>query len=179
LGLVCSSIPFTYWLLCGGTLGTRLDSPSECPSNSAPLGFLMRGIASLGGAAVPLNLILLGNSLTSGPDWQALPVRCAVAIVVAKMILMPCFGLATSAVLDMALGDNGLGWIRLRDPCDEVFYLAAVAVTATPTANNLLLMTELAGGNKKAMSTCIFAQYLVAPLVLTMTLTVSIVVLRL
>ena len=45
------------------------------------------------------------------------------------------------------------------DPCDEVFYLAVVAVTATPTANNLLLMTELAGGNKAAMSTCIFLQY--------------------
>ena len=179
LGLCCSSIPLTYWLLCGGTLGTRLEDAADCPSNDAPLGFLTRGIASLGGAAVPLNLILLGNSLTSGPDWTALPVRCAAAIVVSKMILMPCFGLATSVLLDQVLGDDGLQWIALRDPCDEVLYLAAVAVTATPTANNLLLMTELAGGNKKAMSTCIFAQYLVAPLVLTLTLTVSIAVLRL
>ena len=77
-----------------------------------------------------------------------------------------------SIFLDFAIGDDGLGWVSLRDPCDEVFYLAVVAVTATPTANNLLLMTELAGGNKAAMSTCIFLQYLVAPLVLTITLTV-------
>lgn len=78
----------------------------------------------------------------------------------------------------LPLATAGLLWINLKDPCDEVFYLAAVAVTATPTANNLLLMTELAGGNKKAMSTSIFAQYLVAPLVLTFTLTLSIIILR-
>lgn len=94
------------------------------------------------------------------------------------MLLMPCLGLATSLLLDRTLGDEGLNVIRLRDPCDEVFYLAAVAVTATPTANNLLLMVELAGGNKKAMSTSIFSQYLAAPVVLTFSLTISIILLR-
>ena len=97
--------------------------------------------------------MLLGNSLTSGPDWSQLPLRCASGIVLCKMVLMPCFGLGMSIFLDFAIGDDGLGWVSLRDPCDEVFYLAVVAVTATPTANNLLLMTELAGGNKAAMPT--------------------------
>lgn len=72
LGTVCSSLPPLYWLLCGGTYGERVDA-EDCPTNDAVLGFLTRGIAGLGNAAVPLNLILLGNSLTAGPDWNALP----------------------------------------------------------------------------------------------------------
>ena len=55
-----------------------------------------------------------------------------------------------------------------------MFYLAAAAVTATPTANNMMVMIEVAGGDKTAMATAIFSQYLVAPLVLTGSLTIII-----
>ena len=113
-GLVCSSVPPFYWLLCGGEFGQRLAEPTECPTNEAVLGFLTRGIAALGEAAVPLNLMLLGNSLTSGPDWSQLPLRCASGIVLCKMVLMPCFGLGMSIFLDFAIGDDGLGWVSLR-----------------------------------------------------------------
>jgi len=180
LGAICSSLPPTFYLFCGGTYGESLPAGQTCPADNAILGFLTKGLSNLGDAAVPLNLILLGNSLTSGPDWEALPLRCAIGIMICKMVIMPCVGLGTSAVIDIALGPDfgGLGWLRLRDPCDEVLYLACVAVTATPTANNLLVMTELAGGNKAAMSTSIFLQYLAAPLILTASLTVSIVVMR-
>jgi hypothetical protein len=56
----------------------------------------------------------------------------------------------------------------------QAFYLAAVSVASTPTANTVILLVELASGPqaKQAMSTAIFAQYLVAPLVLTITLTI-------
>ena len=94
-----------------------LPAGETCPTDDAPLGFLTRGLAALGDAAVPLNLILLGNSLTSGPDWSALPARCAAAICVAKMVLMPLFGISISRLLDVTLGDDGAGWIALRDPC--------------------------------------------------------------
>ena len=53
----------------------------------------------------------------------------------------------------------------------KVFYIAACAVAATPTANNMMVMTEIAGGNGAAMSTAIFVQYMVAPVVLTFSLT--------
>jgi hypothetical protein len=51
---------------------------------------------------------------------------------------------------------------------------AASAVSATPSANNLMVMVELSGGNRAAMSTSIFTQYMAAPLVLPITLTASV-----
>ena len=76
----------------------------------------------------------------------------------------------------MSTGDQGLQAYALKDPLDIVFYLAATALAATPTANTIVLLTELAGGNRAAMSTSLFAQYLVTPLLLTVILTVAIIV---
>ena len=62
----------------------------------------------------------------------------------------------------------------------QVFYLAAVSVASTPTANTVVLLVELSCGQraKAAMSTAIFVQYLVAPFVLTVTLTIVVAVLH-
>ncbi|KAL1507342.1 hypothetical protein AB1Y20_008188 [Prymnesium parvum] len=177
-GLICSSLPPTYYLLCGGTFNSRLSTTETCPTPDAYLGFLTRGIAQIGNAAVPLNLILLGNSLSKGPDWKALPVRCNVGIVVAKMVVMPALAVALMVTLDKTLGDDGSGYLPFKDPFDEVFYLAAAAVTATPTANNMMVMIEVAGGDKTAMATAIFSQYMVAPVLLTGTLTLIITILQ-
>ena len=57
----------------------------------------------------------------------------------------------------------------------EPLYLAALVVTATPSANNLMVMTELAAGDRNAMSTVIFTQYLAAPILLTLTVTTFII----
>ena len=173
-GLLCSSLPPSYYLLCGGEYNTQLSGTQTCPMPNALLGFFTRAVAQIGDAAVPLNLILLGNSLSKGPDWNALPVRCNVGIVVAKMLLMPTFAVSLMLLLDFI--DKNTGFLPLKDPYDEVFYLAAAAVTATPTANNMMVMIEVAGGDKTAMATAIFSQYMVAPLVLTGSLTVIIAV---
>jgi predicted permease len=66
LGLLCSSLPPLYYLLCGGTYGERLPAGTACPASSAPLGFFARGISTLGDTAVPINLLLLGNALSKG-----------------------------------------------------------------------------------------------------------------
>ena len=44
-------------------------------------------------------------------------------------------------------------------------------MSATPSANQLLVMTEQAGGNRAAMATAVFSQYAVAPFILTFVLT--------
>jgi hypothetical protein len=64
----------------------------------------------------------------------------------------------------------------LKDPVDIAFYISATALAATPTANTIVLLTELAGGNRAAMSTALFAQYLATPVLLTIVLTVAIIV---
>ena len=178
LGLLCSSFPPAYYLLCGGVYGERLPTGVACPAHGSVFGFLTNGISVLGDAAPALLLISLGNSLSKGPDYKALHVRANVGIVIAKMIVMPAFGLGFCLLLDKTLGDDGARVIGLRDPYDAVFYVAAVAVTATPTANTLVMMTELAGENRAAMSTAVFSQYLAAPIILTFTLTVSVFVLH-
>jgi len=151
----------------------------ECPDNNAVLGSFFAGIKDLGQAAVPINLILLGNALSKGPNWQALPVRVGVGIVIAKMVLMPLFAVGMMLFVDHTLGDDSQTHVLpLRDPYDEVFFVAACAVAATPTANNMMVMTELAGGNGAAMGTAIFMQYMVAPVVLTLTLTFTIIMLH-
>ena len=53
------------------------------------------------------------------------------------------------------LGHRGAKAIALEHPWDEPLYVAALAVSATPSANNLLVMVELSGGNRAAMATAI------------------------
>ena len=95
------------------------------------------------------------------------------------MVVMPLVGVAACLAMEHTLGDKGLGVLRLERPYDEVLYLAAAAVTATPTANTLVVMVELAGGDRAAMSTAIFSQYCAAPLVLTVSLTCTVLLLHL
>lgn len=95
------------------------------------------------------------------------------------MIAMPLFAVGLMLCLDRTMGDDASSHvIALRDPYDEVFFIAACAVAATPTANNMMVMTELAGGNGAAMGTAIFAQYMAAPIVLTLSLTFAIIMLH-
>ncbi|KAL1514512.1 hypothetical protein AB1Y20_003611 [Prymnesium parvum] len=176
LGLLCSSLPPAYYLLCGGSMGERLPAEVACPTSRAPLGFLARGVATLGDAAVPINLILLGNALSTGPDWSALPLRASVGIALAKMLVMPLLALGLMLALDRALSDDGLGLVNLG--FDETFYLALVAIAASPTANTMLMVTELFWGNRSAMGTAIFFQYMCAPFVLTCTFTLVVLIIK-
>ena len=76
LGVAVVSTPSALRLLCGGDGDGRPEA--GCPAPDAPLGWLMRGIAALGDAAVPVQLIILGNAISRGPTLAALPMRCNV-----------------------------------------------------------------------------------------------------
>ena len=89
------------------------------------------------------------------------------------------FAVGLMLLIDNTIGnDTKLDLLPLKDPYDQVFFIAACAVAATPTANNLMVMTELAGGNGAAMGTAIFAQYMVAPFLLTFSLTFVVIMLH-
>jgi hypothetical protein len=89
LGLICSSVDVTYFLLCGGEYGTRLV-PTDCPENDAYLGWLTGGLTALGKAAVPINLILTGNALSKGPDWSSLSTKANLGIILGAACPVPC-----------------------------------------------------------------------------------------
>ena len=44
----------------------------------------------------------------------------------------------------------------------------------TPTANNVMVMVELSGGNREGIARVIFWQYLAAPLVLSLSVTAAV-----
>jgi len=46
-----------------------------------------------------------------------------------------------------------------------------MVVTCTPTANNMMVIAELAGENKEGLASSIFLQYVMAPFTITAWLT--------
>ena len=56
--------------------------------------------------------------------------------------------------------------VPLAERTRDALWLCALVVTCTPTANNLIVMCDVAGQNKNAMGTSIFTQYMLAPLLL-------------
>jgi predicted permease len=58
----------------------------------------------------------------------------------------------------------------------DTLWLCALVVSCTPTANNLIVMCDVAGQNKNAMGTAIFTQYIVAPLLLPGMITIFVLI---
>jgi predicted permease len=89
--------PAVTAVACGIVVGL---SPSLrallVPTESAPLGFLFRGVRTIGGAAVPINLMLLGATLSKGPSWSQINMWTNLGIVVAKMLVSPAIGACAS-----------------------------------------------------------------------------------
>lgn len=154
LGLALGLLPCTRELLV-------TESWQEEP---APLAWLRLGLSKLGDAAVPTNLITLGASLASGPDFTALSVKSCAAIVVAKLLVMPAIAMAAVAAVDRSFP------VQILHPFQQPFYLTMFVVAATPTANNVLIMCTIAGQDRTAMSTAIFVQYVCSPVILTVTI---------
>lgn len=125
-----------------------------------PLRFVMQAAGLLGSASIPLNTMLLGASLSKGPTWRVAPRRVVVGVVLTKLALLPVAALALCALLTR--------FVELP----PLLLLVILMESAMPTANNLMMMCELAGGkSNQLMSTLIFAEYLASPLLLTASLT--------
>lgn len=124
------------------------------------LGFVLQAARLMGNAAIPINTMLLGASLSNGPKWSALPRETAAGIVLSKLLLMPLAALVLGF------------WLREVVQLPPMLLLVMLIESAMPTANNLMMMCELAGGKASAMmSTVIFLQYVISPVLLTLSLT--------
>mgnify|MGYP003686009127 FL=1 len=153
LGLVLGLVPWSRALLVTGA-----------DAEPAPLDWLFAGLSKLGDAAVPTNLITLGASLASGPDFSAISLKSCAAIVVAKLLLMPTIAMMAVALIESTFP------VRILHPFQQPFYLVMFVVAATPTANNVLIMCTISGQDRTAMSTAIFVQYLCSPVILSVTI---------
>jgi len=153
-------IPSVLGITVGGIVGL-FGKTLVLPPETAPLGWLFISASKLGDAAVPINLVLLGAALSRRPEARDLPALTAVGIVMARMVLMPLLGLVVAFILTTS-GSELIQPYLTVDP----FWLVLLVVTCTPTANNIVVLCELAGENKHTMSAAIFYQYCAAPLIL-------------
>eukprot|EP00662_Eupelagonemidae_sp_cell21_P029988 gene29988-29043_t len=67
--------------------------------NDAPLEWWFNAMLKIGAAAVPLNMIILGGALSNGVEWRRVPWATNLCVAVAKMVVMPLFGVATALSL--------------------------------------------------------------------------------
>lgn len=153
MAIVIAVTPARDWL-------NHTGSSEQVPRDgSAPLQWLFNAISNIGAAAVPINMMILGMKLSEGlKDFKSLPWATIILLAFGKMVVMPCVGIGTAFLLN---------WTNIIDESiDASFYVMCMLVTATPTANNVMVMIELSGQNKQVFAACVFAQYLLSPLFL-------------
>ncbi|KAK3288415.1 hypothetical protein CYMTET_4108 [Cymbomonas tetramitiformis] len=154
LGLVVALFP--------GARGLLVDTADH--DDDRPMEWLFDGIRKVGQAAVPINMIILGASLSRGANLKEIPLRSNIAVLISKMVVMPAIGVGTYFFLKAVFD--------IDENIDASVYLVVLIVTCTPTANNVLVMADVAGQNKQALAACIFTQYMAAPLLLTVWLSI-------
>jgi len=138
-------------------------------SDGALFEWIFDGIYSIGQAAVPINMIILGCNLSAAQmetnTDKLLSKETMMAIIVGKMVIMPIIGISSVLFLKEYFWD-------VPDGIDASFYLVAMIVFVTPTANNVMVMVELSGsGSKEGIAQVIGFQYLVAPILLSLSVT--------
>jgi Membrane transport protein len=164
----------------------------------APLQWFFDALYSIGLTAVPINMILLGCNLSAAAQALAqrqkekqvcdglssstssaitrMPFKTMVGIVIGKMIVMPSIGLISTMILKCYILD-------LPQEIAGAFYLVLLIVFLTPTANNVMVMVELAASSrnsasdattKESIASVIALQYACAPMILACTMTIAI-----
>lgn len=143
-------------------------------ADAAALEWMFDGLYSVGQAAVPINMIILGCNLSASTlsnkaasNANLLSNKTTAAIVIGKMVLMPMLGILSCWVLSL--------WWKMPDEIDEPFWLVCMIVFLTPTANNVMVMVELSGsGSKEGIARVIGWQYAVAPVLLSLSVTATV-----
>lgn len=122
---------------------------------------LWKGVKLMGDCMVPINLLSLGASVAQGAEWDRVPIKTNIGSMLTKMFCIPVVC-------------TGLVWvcIRVLPPAATAAWFVALVVPIVPTANQISVMVEVSGRDKKALSMMILSQLIVAPISLCFWLTV-------
>jgi len=131
-----------------------------------PLGLILIALQSIGRASVPVNMLVLGSNLAQGANLRAVPCATTLGIIFMKQLGQPLMIGTALFFLARAIKES------------TAIFLVMIIMSCTPTANNIMVMVELSGQNKEAMTACIFAQYLAAPFVMTLVITGFLIILQ-
>jgi len=163
-------------LLCGFS-GVRpllidVDRDAGTVTPGTHLGWLWNGIVRLGSPAIPISLLLAGVSLSKGPNWKVIEPRTNLCIAVAKLVVFPVFGASCVFILSRSGLLSGI-----TAPWREPFYLVALIMSSTPSAQQLLTMNELSshGCDRAVLGSIIFLQWLLVPVILTLSVSIAVI----
>jgi len=151
-GLILGIIPFTRHLFF---------------DTEGALYFVYRAFYSMGRAAVPQVLVIIGATLANGPDHSFAPKRTAVGVLSVRFLLLPLVHVGVYFLLKK-INSSAL---PSTNGTDHTFWLIFLIEGCTPTASNMVLQTMMyskepekaAGG----VASLLFWQYLSAPFLLT------------
>jgi len=138
-------------------------------TGDAPLQWFYNAIHTMGGAAVPVNMLVLGSTLANIPSCGSIHWRSVLCVTFSKLVLHPAAGFAVMYLFCASGMIKSVGFSMRAE-----FVLAACLFTATPAANNLAVLAEQKSGPeaKRVLSTVVFIMYCFAPLTLTAWITV-------
>lgn len=163
--------------------------------DGAPLEWLFDGLYAVGQAAIPLNMMILGCNLSAScsssgakgkegeeggftktmmgdGDGRFLSGPTMAGVVLGKMVLMPILGVISVLIMHDFVWEVPL-------EINASFYLVAMIVFITPTANDVMVMVELSDDGKNGQSWSlkegiarVFGwQYITAPVLLSVSVT--------
>jgi len=123
------------------------------------LDWIFTGLASFGQAFTPVLMVVVGASISKGPDFSELRASAAVALAATKMLVHP----AVVAVAAWCLS------LIMRREQPNAMWLVMVVSACLPTASHVLVQIE-SDQARRAMSTLLFVEYVMAPFTLTISL---------
>jgi len=134
--------------------------------NSGFLHFAFSGLQSLADAMVPVSLLSLGSNLTKTltdiitkkKNDTIVGKRVIGGIIVAKLIIMPVFGILFVYLVSIA---------NLLPSSDPILKFVLMLEAATPTATNVGNMCQMIGYGEKEMTIVLFWQYFFGTFTLT------------
>lgn len=121
--------------------------------NDAPLSFITDSFEILAGAMVPSVMLILGGMLAEGPTESRLGLRTLIGIIVARLLVLPLFGIGIVALADK---------LNLLVVGDEMFRFVLLLQYTTPSAILLGAIASLRGYAVSESSALLFWQHLFA-----------------
>ena len=138
---------------------------------NGPLDWWFDGVVKIGSSSIPVSMAVLGMNLSSSLQKSRTPHqvdpleplfgwKTLVGIIVGKLVFLPIVGFLSFALL------RSYSSLNLDSPSLSMVLLI---VWITPTANNAVVVADLAGGLREAMAQLLAYEYVVVPALLSIT----------
>ena len=135
-------------------------------ANGGELHVFFAAATTIGQAAIPTSVMLLGAGLAKGPTFRVIKLSTCICIAVARLIVLPMIALGILVTIEN-LFPNVV-------PSDPTYRFVFLLQSCTPTANNIIIIATIYADEEvaTAIAAAMFTQYCLAPFTLTANLSV-------